>query len=105
MEFAVLIHVLPLVVRILGHEVTVAPHLGEKNPPIFDKDVGHRTINMSPCLKPVLCFSLLKRGRVRGCPAGARLLIFLMDSVDFLKGIPNTCVDWSSLVARRACRL
>lgn len=61
---------------------------------------------MAPCLRPSLCVSLLKRGQGRGCPAGPRVVIFLMvDSVDFLKGIPNTCADWSSLVARRVCRL
>lgn len=64
MEFAVLIHVLPLVVGTLGHEVSVVPHLG-KNPPIFDKDVGHLATNVLPSLKPSLCFSLETRTSTR----------------------------------------
>lgn len=103
MEFGVLIHVLPLVVRILGH--CGAPPGGKKTHPFLTKTWGI-DYKYGPLFETKSVFSRLKRGQVRGCPAGTGLVIFLMvDSVDFLKGIPNTCVDCSSLAARRVCRL
>lgn len=65
MEFSVLMHVQPLV-RILGHEVTVEPHLGERTHPFFDKDVGAWDYKYGPLFETKsLCFPLETWTRTR----------------------------------------
>lgn len=74
LEFgAVQIHALALVRRILGHGVTVGPHLREqKNKKTeMEEDVGYGAVNMPLCLKQILWSPHSERGQACGCPGGA----------------------------------